>query len=630
MWMQSKTSAVLAMCCLALGACYSGEEDDAAFAEGEGSSGQGTSADVTGSTSGPSGGSDAATQGETGSSATGESTTTGEEDVPPEHEVADDLECDAQMAPMPWLKLSTEQYRNTVADLLVAVGAPEVVEVVEPAMASIPDDSLGEGFRGLDDRISQEHIQGYFNVAKGVADAITEDPEILEAVVGSCGTEATLSESCIGDFAEAFVTRAYRRPVTEEELASLQSLNDGARTPAQALRAIILVVLSSPHFVSHAEVHGTSAGGNSVLFDLTPHELASRLSYTFWQTMPDDALLQAAADGSLATEAGFLTQLDRVFADPRTRETLWQFWREWLLLEKFTGFETSRPGFQALLGDEEIDPAALYAEMVEEVHSLTDLFTFDQSGTLLDLMSTPVSVTESQELAGLYGVEAWDGSSEYPTLAAAERTGLFQRAALLVNSLEQTNPFHRGSFVRRNLLCDPLPQPDPNTLPPGSLDPPVFDEAQTTRARYEAKVADNPLCVSCHAQFSDLGYALEAYDALGRYRTIETVYDEQTGEELASLPLNLETVPRIDFADQDPVSSVEQLNQKMIESGKVEACLAQNFYRYVVRRALASDSYDDCVSEDIASKVNDEDLGLAAAFKEIARYPTFLQRKVAP
>ena len=90
----------------------------------------------------------------------------------------------------------------------------------------------------------------------------------------------------------------------------------------------------------------------------------------------------------------------------------------------------------------------------------------DEGGSVADLLRSNVSVTQSEDLAGLYGIDAWSGSGAYPTFDPAERAGLLQRAALLVSNLEQTNPFHRGALVRRAILCDSLPQPDPNSLPP--------------------------------------------------------------------------------------------------------------------------------------------------------------------
>jgi hypothetical protein len=544
------------------------------------------------------------------------------------------LDCGASLEPgvTPLLKLSTRQYRNTVRDLLTAAGAPEVLAAVEPHLASVPDDSLGDSFRGLDNRISLEHVQSYLNTATGVGDAVLGSPALLSVLAGECAGAASLSEACVSNFLGSFVQLAYRRPLTEEEALDYQSLNNGTRTPAEAIRAIIVVALTSPRFVNHLQIDGTAIGGSADLLQLTAYEIANRLSYTFWQTMPDAELLAAAADGSLATEQGFALQLNRVFQDGRAKDTLWQFWDEWLRLEKFTGFETARPGFQSLAAGEPVGEPGhdYYGDMVQELRDLTELFTYDRSATLADLLATNVSVTKSTDLARLYGVAPYDGSGNYPVVPAGTRAGILQRGALLASNLEQTNPFHRGAVVRRHLLCDPLPQPDPNALPPGSLDPPPPSAAQTTRQRFEAKVDGNALCSGCHSQFSDIGYVMEAFDSLGRYRTVERVFDEQTGEQLAELPIDATAVVYITANDNRPVSGPAELNERLIESAKVEACMANHFFEFASRRTREPNSLDTCAIQDMKASFQDQKLGLAGAFQRIARYSSFFVRKVGP
>lgn len=529
----------------------------------------------------------------------------------------------------PLLKLSTLQYRNTVSDLLSAANMEAVLPAVEASLASIPDDSLGDSFRTLDARVSIQHVQGYLDVGIAVGDALIADSESLEAAAGPCALEDTMTEACATEFLTGFLQLVYRRPVDSDDLTPYLDLIDG-RTGPEAVRAMVVVALSSPRFVNHVEIDGTAFSNGSDLLQLTAYEVASRLSYTFWQTMPDAELLDAAADGSLVTEAGFEAQLARVFESPRTRQTLWRFWDEWLKLEKFTGFETSRPAFISLAegtGALE-DPSGLYGAMVQEVRDISTLLTFDQQGTVTDLLTTTVSVTQSTELAALYGSEPYSGAGAYPELPEGTRAGLFQRAALLVSNLEQTNPFHRGALVRRALLCDALPQPDPNALPPGSLDPPPLDVAQTTRERFEAKVAGNGLCETCHGSFSDIGYVLESFDALGRARTTERVYDEQTGELLAELPIDTTAVARIESADDTPVANAAELADRILASGKVEACVAQNYFRFATRREAVSASLDACVVDDLRAMLADPEQGLAAAFRRVAQYDSFFQRKV--
>ncbi len=532
----------------------------------------------------------------------------------------------------PLIKLSTVQYRNTVRDLLAASGIGDIVQDVETTLSSIPSDTLVDSFRGLDARVSMEHVQGYLDVGRAVGDALASSPSALEQAAGSCALEDSLSDGCARDFLAGFLPLVYRRPVDDDDIDEYLELNDGGRSPAEAIRAMVVVAMSSPRFVNHFEIDGTASATSADLLQLTSFEIASRLSYTFWQTMPDEELFNTAGDGSLATEEGFERQLKRVFDDPRTRQTLWQFWNEWMKFERFTGFETARPAFAALTEDTNLGAEGhdYYGDMVQEIRDLTELYTFERDATIEDLLLTNVSVTQSDDLAALYGVEAYSGSGQFPTLPEDTRVGLFQRAALLVSNLEQTNPFHRGAFIRRAVLCDDLPEPDPNSLPPGSLDPPPADEAQTTRERFEAKIEGNSLCAGCHGAFSDIGYVLESFDSLGRYRETERVFDEQTGELLAELPINTSAVPRIGLDDDTPVGDARELANRMLESQKVEACLAKHYFEYAVRRPVEANSADACTVVDLASLLNTEDQGLRAAFRRIAQYDSFFQRKVGP
>jgi hypothetical protein len=535
----------------------------------------------------------------------------------------------------PLVKLSTIQYRNTVRDLLNASGLSAVATEVAPMLAAIPEDST-VAFRGLDARISTDHIQGYFNVATAVADAATKTSSRLTSLAGSCAGTSPLAASCLDAVLASVGKRALRRPLSADEIAEMKDVAMGTSpAPAnatEAIRNVTVMLLMSPRFVNHLELGGTPSSGNANLLALDSYEIASRLSYTFCQTLPDDALLAAAAatgDSSLATDAGFNTQLDRVFADPRTRDTVWQFWNEWMRFESFTGFSTDRPAFKALAAGENVGVAGHdhWGDMVREIHDLTDLYTWTQSGTIADLLTSDLSVTKSADLAHLYGVQPWGGSGDYPRFADGSRRGVLQRAALLADSLEQTNPFHRGAFIRRAILCDSLPRPDPNSLPPGSLDPPPASTAMTTRQRYAAKVDGNGLCQTCHASFSNLGYVMEAYDALGRFRTMEKVFDEQTGALLATLPLDTTAVPQVILGDMRPVSGPAEMNQRIAESGKVEACLSANYFRYALRRDPTPDSGDACAYEAMRSGLASGG-ALAAAFRSIATGAGFRQHKV--
>jgi hypothetical protein len=600
-----------------------GKSGTSGGSSGNGSGGSGTGGDT--SASGGSGGTSAGSSGSSGSSGNGGAPS----------QFGECPSSDAEPGVTPLSKLSSAQYRNTVVDLLAAQGLEEVASELATELGSVPDDTLQSQFRGLDKRISANHINAYFTVAVAVGDAVTSSDERLTALAGDCATDTALTTGCLDAFLGAFGRRALRRPLTDAELDQYRDVALGdspeAADAAEALRNVVVSLLMSPRFVNHLELEGTPVAGAEDYFALDPYEVASRLSYTFWQTLPDDELLDAAEDGSLTTDDGFTEQLERVYDDPRTRATIWQFWNEWFRFDTFTGFSAERPAFQALAEGEQVGESGHdhWADMVEEVRDLTDLYTWQGEGTLLDLMTSNVSVTRSDDLARLYGVEAWSGSGAYPTLPAGTRQGILLRSALLVSSLETTNPFHRGSMIRRAILCDTLDPPDPTTLPAGSLDPPPPSDELTTRERFDAKVVGNTLCRGCHAGFSGIGYALEAYDSLGRFRTEELVFDEESGDLLATLPIDT-LVESIQIGDEAPadMDGPLALNQRIIESGKLEACLSANYFRYALRREPSKSSSDACAYESMRAGLTTPGVGLAEVFKSIAVEPAFRKRKV--
>jgi hypothetical protein len=534
----------------------------------------------------------------------------------------------------PLSKLSTVQYRNTVRDLLAASGLDAVTSEVATVLASVPDDSTQASFRGLDKRVATEHVSAYFNVAVAVGDAATKTSARLTALAGTCATQSSLSSKCLDDFLATFGKRALRHPLSDDELTEYRDIATGdspkAANPAEAIRNVVVALLMSPRFVNHLELDGTPVAKNADYLALNPYEIASRLAYTFWQTMPDDELLARAEDGSLATDDGFETELARVFDDARTQQTVWQFWNEWFRFEAFTGFVADRPAFKALAQGEHVGESGHdhWGDMVTEVRDLTDLYTWKQSGTFTDLMTSTVSVTKSVDLAHLYGVKAWSGSGAYPALPNGTREGLLTRAALLASSLETTNPFHRGAQIRRAVLCEDLQPPDPNSLPKGSLDPPPIDGTLTTRERYAQKIAGNPLCLGCHTVFSDIGYVFEAYDSLGRFRNEEKVFDEQTGDLLATLPIDTTASVQLDDDTATDVSDPLELNQALLASGKVEACLSANYFRYALRRDPTSDSADACAFEHLRTQLDAPGASLADVFRLIGSEPAFRRRKV--
>jgi hypothetical protein len=530
----------------------------------------------------------------------------------------------------PLRRLSMLQYRNTIRDLFADVPGIDASAAAAASLGRMPVDESGVLFTGMDTRLSDRHVQGFYDVSSAIAARLVADDTALSAIAGGCALDSGDRATCVDRLLGGLVTHAYRRPLHEEELARYRALDDGSRDTREVLRAIVFSVLMAPQFLYHTEVAGSAIGGSESHLTLDPYELASRISYHFWQSMPDAELLAAAADGALATESGYDDQVRRVFEDPRTRDTVASFYAEWFRLGSITTFDDS-PAFDTFAEGTTIGEAGAdhLAAAAAEISAMTDHFTWSVDGTFRDLLTTDLSFARSPHLAAIYGVETWDGTSAPPTLPAGERAGLLTRVAFLVTGTYTTHPIHRGAVVRRRILCDELAAPSPGDLPPGSLVPPPPDPTQTTRERFANKVINEP-CATCHTQMNPIGYVLEQYDALGRFRLEERVLDATTGEEVNVLPIDPVAVPALSAGDDREMSSGVELSRAVAETGRVEACFARQYFRYTYRRD--EDGNDGCALEGIRSALaGSPALGegsLREALLAVALEPTFRQRRV--
>jgi hypothetical protein len=522
----------------------------------------------------------------------------------------------------PLRRLSVLQYRNTLRDLFGA--SLDVSTVAADELARMPVDEAA--FSVMDTRLSDQHVSSFYRIADQISSAATTADTVLRAVAGDCALAATPTAACVGAFLDDFGARALRRPLTADEKTAYAALNDGTRATRELFRSLLFVLLQAPSFAYHVELDGKAvAASDDNTYKLDAYGLASRLSYHFWQSMPDKALFAAAADGSLLTDAGYSAQVDRVFADPRTRDAVNVFYKEWWHVGWLSAFPNT-PGLQTLAkGTTVFAPGADHLQaMTDEIRALTEHFTFDTPGTYKDLLVTDLSFTRSPNLAALYGVAPWDGTSAFPHMPTGERAGILTRGSFLVNDDFATSPIHRGIIVKRNILCDVLAQPDPASLPPGSLVPPPISPDTTTRQRYENKTSP-ALCNGCHSTFNPIGYVLERYDAFGRYRTQELVIDQATGNVLATLPIDSSAAPHLNPGDDSMIDSGPALSAMVASSSKVEPCFARQYFRFTFARA-EDDSLDACALEAVRGAF-DGGGSLSGALRAIALEASFRTRR---
>ncbi|WP_438021942.1 DUF1592 domain-containing protein [Sorangium sp. So ce233] len=517
---------------------------------------------------------------------------------------------------------------------LVAGAAPRaerdaILEAVAPQLDALPhDDREGPqehwgGFTRVDQTVTQEHVERSYALASAVAAELTRSPGRLEALAGGCATDEDAGNdgACLDTFLRTFGERALRRAVTDEDVAFYRQPAGAPPFDAADYRDMVAQLLAAPSFLYFVEHGARAVDERLALHEVDPYELASRLAYHFWQTLPDEELLGLARSGELARDDVYRAQVDRVFADPRTRAALRQFYAEWLRRPDVAELSSrvGTPAFDTLRGD--LTPTGELREaMFDELADMALYYSLDTSGTIDDLYTSRKSFARSDELAAIYGVPPWDGEAEPPDFVEPERQGLLTRAGMVATGSANTRPIMKGVFIRRALLCDDLAPPPANVMAKA----PETATGATAREVVTALTGQGT-CAGCHAiAINPLGFATENFDPLGRLRAEELLIDPITGELAGTAPVDSRAVPRLTSRDATEVADGRELQELMLASGKVQSCFARVYFRFTFGRAEDA-ARDACALADLQGALADG-APLADVLRRVALTPAFRQR----
>lgn len=378
-------------------------------------------------------------------------------------------------------------------------------------------------------QVTAVHFEAFLAVAERVAEQAMSTREAwLDCDPGACPER----------FAEVVGRRVFRRPLTADEQGRYAGLvrERGARVALTAL-------LVSPHFLYRSE-RGIADGQGRFVLDR--YEMATALAYLFWGTTPDDALL----DTPLDTPAQIAAAARAMLADPRAREMVGTFAAQWLGIEAVPTIDKS-PEFAGDFGP------VIRAALLDEARDFVADAVLD-GGRYRDLMTAHSD--PSAALAALYG----DG----------DRPGVQSLGAVLATYAhsDQTSPIRRGLFVRRALLCQPLPPPPPNA---GGV--PDVDPGATTRERFRQHTAD-AFCASCHRYIDPVGFGFERYDPIGRWREVENGLPIDAAGDVTDLE-GLGTGTSAPFAALDAFGDI------LAQSAAAPACFAIQLRRFALGRA---------------------------------------------
>jgi hypothetical protein len=443
-------------------------------------------------------------------------------------------------------RLNIAEYDNTVRDLL---------QTELRLSENFPPDDTAYGFDNVAAALSMTDVTlGYYIDATKKLSAEALSAEHRGSLV-TCDLAA--GASCVTSVLQAFLPRAWRRPPAPDEIERLVALFAANKADSasddEALGRVLQALLLAPQFLYRIELNSGVAGVRS----LDGYELASRLSYFLWSSMPDQELSSAAASGALVDGAGLTSQVSRLLADPKAAALSERFGSQWLNLRSLDNVHPDAmvyPGFDD----------ALRTAMRDE----TMRFFADVAGgqrPLSELLTTSSGYVNAR-LAQHYGVAGVASTTPVFTALPAERGGILTQASILtvLAHPKESAPVLRGKWILNQLLCQELPPPPPDV---------------------------DPVCKSCHEQMDPLGLALENYDGIGAFRS--------TDNGAAIDPSGM-------LADGTAFATPQQLAQIIAQDPALPRCVAQHLFTYGLGRAPRSDSnFDEAMLDAVTKSFSD-------------------------
>jgi hypothetical protein len=509
-----------------------------------------------------------------------------------------------------WETWAREADAGLVVRLPVKAG-PRVVSVSFLRDFITPEDALtrSPGVSGhlASDETPPQALDSVVITGPFKAGASADTPSLRKILLCRPKT-ASQEEPCAKRILSSLARQAYRRPVTAKEVQTLMAFYRDGRQGGDfnaGLQAGVSRILASPNFLFRIEQDPPHAAPGAA-YRISDLELASRLSFFLWSSIPDQTLLSLAAQGKLHQPAVLDAQVKRMIADPRSKALVDNFVGQWLLLRNIREASPDQQIFPDF--DEELRSA---------FEQETTLFVNDQlhsNQSVVDLLSARYTFL-NERLARHYGVPNVVGTRfrRVDLPPDSPRGGLLGQGSLLMvtSYANRTSPVLRGKWVLDSLLGTPPPEPPPNV--PALKDTGAGGKPATVRARLEEH-RKNPACASCHASMDPLGFALENFDATGKWRTSD-----------AGAPIDASGVLPSGVSFQGPNGLRDAL---LARKGQFVQAMTQKLLAYALGRQI--EAYDMPTVRQIVHDSSADDYRWRSIITGIVNSKPFLMRTAPP
>ncbi len=493
-------------------------------------------------------------------------------------------------------RLNKPEYNNTIRDLTG----------LDLRLADdFPSDDVGNGFDNIGDvlTIPPVLLEKYLAAAQTVAERVLADEHSRKKVLAYTASSDDEKVDVARRNVREFVTRAFRRPATpneEERLFAIMKLAwEQNSSEDEIYGAVIAAILSNPHFLFRVE-QDPDENDEDGIRELNDYELASRLSYFLWSSMPDQELFNAAAEGRLTQPDQLKAQARRMLADPKSRALVDNFAGQWLQLRdvaRLAPDPTTYPEFDADLRTAMRRETELFFEsMIRENRNVLEFLTADFTFV-------------NERLARHYGIEGVAGGDYQKVALPPGRRGVLTHAGILMltSNPTRTSPVKRGKWILDNFLAEP-PPPPPADVPP-------LEEGLETLGSLREQMEQhrsNESCAVCHRKMDALGFGMENFDGIGSWRDRDGRFVIDASGELPG---------------KRTFNGAAELVQILAEEKKSEfcRCLSVKMLTYALGRGLSS--YDRCTINDIVNALEQNDYRFESLITTIVTSDPFTLRE---
>jgi hypothetical protein len=504
--------------------------------------------------------------------------------------------------PRVW-RLTSLQMKNTLRDTLGST---------PPTLDRLPASNRLEGFANRADNLPIDGLLAdtYYKIGEELGDDVVR--RVAEFVKCPQGMTGLGAGTCLEDFLGTLALKMWRRPLADGEVGAFSTLytrtaGEGG-APEAGLRTVVQAFFLSPNFLFRSELGHTQEAGEVTY--LTDYELASALSYTLWDTAPDAILMDLARQGKLQDKKVLAEQAMRLLASKdEASSSLYNFMQQWLHIENL------------LEKDKDPELFSLYsrevaADLAEESRLYLDSVIFDPGADRrFKTLFTGNHGFVNARTAPLYGIQNVSGNNLRRTeLDKNERRGILTLASFMSSHADPdgTALVDRGRYFREEILCAPVPMPPDGVVVP--LDPMFATAEMTGREKFIAH-SQNQQCAFCHRLFDGLGFAMESYDAIGRFRTTDK-----------GKPIDPSgTVPLPSDGRELAFDNFVDLVDKLSDTKDLYSCFSSQYLTYATGRLLGD--VKECERQLVADEFERSGYMLDALISSVIDTPSFMARK---